>query len=75
MTPSLATRLRAIAARRPADCTELHIIAVMVARMERTLDEITADAAEQAAIEHATLDAWRAVVGPRLRVIEGGETK
>jgi len=70
MTPSLATRLRAIAARRPADCTELHIIAVMVARMERTLDEITADAAEQAA-----LDAWRAVVGPRLRVIEGGETK
>jgi hypothetical protein len=70
MTPSLATRLRAIAARRPADAVELHIIAVMVARMERTLDEITADAAE-----HATLDAWRAVVRPRLMVIKGGETK
>jgi hypothetical protein len=69
MTPSLATRLRQIAARRPADAVELHVIAATVAKMERTLEELTAEAAEQAALDARRVPPvlWRG-----LRVIEGG---
>ena len=61
---SLATHIRQIAARRPADATELMEIAVRVAKLEHSLDEIAAEAEENARLTRTH---------GALRVVRGGK--